>query len=238
MNKAVKKKHILYNPIEDVEAPSPVSKVISPWNVAEAKVFYGYCVNSFIENGDSIALSQIIALSSGLRRGEVLGLKWNNVVFEKNEIRIQNILDNKKTLQPRTKTNDSKRTVILPAEVMDLLKIRLRTINIQKKMVGKSYIDNDLVICNEFGIPYHPDSVYKKLKRKALKLGLKQISFHALRHTHATLLLEQNVHPRIVSERLGHSRVSLTLDTYSHVGSSMQQLAADEITAVFYENNK
>ncbi|MBH0159645.1 tyrosine-type recombinase/integrase [Fictibacillus sp. 26RED30] len=235
-NMAAKKNHIPSNPIEDVEAPSPISKEISPWNAKDAKIYHDYCVKAFIENEDCIALSQIIALSGGFRRGEILGLKWKNVVFDKNEIRIKSILDNKKTIQPTTKTRDSKRTVIMPPEVTQLLRTRLRTINRQKNMLGKAYNDNDLVICNEYGLPFHPDSIYKNLKRKALKLGLKPISFHALRHTHATLLLEKNVHPRIVSDRLGHSRVGITLDTYSHVGSSMQKLAADEITTVFYES--
>jgi integrase len=235
LTKAFDKKFIRENPIAKVKAPSSkAEKGIEYWSSKEAKDFLEISIASFRENNDSISLSYIIALTGGLRRGEVLGLKWKNVIFSQNEIRIENTLDNKKQLQSGTKTVDSRRAVLLPEEVMGILKERLRYVKKQKKLLGSQFQDNDLVICNDFGLPYHPDSVYKKLRKMALKAGIKPISFHALRHTHATILLEQNVHPKIVAERLGHSDVTITLNVYSQFLKTMQQIASDEIQGVFF----
>jgi integrase len=231
---AVKKKIIIQNPVELIARPKAILKEeISYWSENEAKIMFNEFNSSFINLNDSISLSYVIALSSGMRRGEILGLKWKNVNFSDNEILVESVLDNKKELQPGPKTKSSKRVVSMPNKVMDLLGIRLKYIKQQKKLLGNYYKDNDLVICNEFGLPFHPDSVYKKLRRKAIKLGIKPISFHSLRHTHATLLLAKDIHPKVISERLGHTDIAFTLNVYSHIQKSMQQKASSEIQKVF-----
>ena len=84
-------------------------------------------------------------------------------------------------------------------------------------MVGKPLGDNDLVFCHFDGTPFDPSTVTHTFSKTTRKIGLSGVRFHDLRHSHATLMLKAGVHPKIVSERLGHPRVGITLDTYSHV---------------------
>ena len=93
-------------------------------------------------------------------------------------------------------------------------------------MLGEAYLDDDLVCAQEDGRPMIPKNLTCSFRDMTAKAGLPRRRFHDLRHTHATILLSQNVHPKIVSERLGHSTVSITLDTYSHVLPNMQEEAA------------
>lgn len=93
-------------------------------------------------------------------------------------------------------------------------------------LLGKLLLPNDLVFSNPDGSPLQPDGITKAFIRIARSIGLYGIRFHDLRHTHAKLMLRQGVHPKIVSERLGHSTVTITMDTYSHVLPGLQEAAA------------
>ena len=96
-------------------------------------------------------------------------------------------------------------------------------------MIGQAYEDNGLVYCRPDGKPWEPDAVSRGFARLIKKYGLPDIRFHDLRHSHATQLLKQGVHPKVVSERLGHSTVGLTLDVYSHVLPNIQEKAARKL---------
>ncbi len=93
-------------------------------------------------------------------------------------------------------------------------------------LLGKPLLPNDLVFSNPDGSPLQPDGITKAFTRIARSIGLYGVRFHDLRHTHATLMLWQGIHPKIVSERLGHSSIAITLDTYSHVMPGLQEAAA------------
>ena len=93
-------------------------------------------------------------------------------------------------------------------------------------LLGKPLSQNDLVFSNPDGSPLQPDGITKAFTRIARSIGLYGVRFHGLRHTHATLMLWQGIHPKIVSERLGHSSIAITLDTYSHVLPGLQEAAA------------
>lgn len=97
---------------------------------------------------------------------------------------------------------------------------------------GEAYQDHGLVFCRPDGHPHDPDVITHQFDRALVKAGVKRIRLHDLRHTHATLLLQANVHPKIVQERLGHSSIVVTLDRYSHVIPNMQDEAAAKIGAV------
>jgi len=94
------------------------------------------------------------------------------------------------------------------------------------KLLGRLPMPDDLVFCNPDGTPLPPNSVTKAFHKLAKSVGISGIRLHDLRHTHATLMLRQGVHPKVVSERLGHSSVAITLDTYSHVLPGIQAAAA------------
>jgi len=95
-------------------------------------------------------------------------------------------------------------------------------------LLGKLLLPNDLVFSNPDGSPLQPDGITKAFTRIARSIGLYGVRFHDLRHTHATLMLRQGIHPKIVSERLGHSTVAITLDTYSHILPGLQEAAAQQ----------
>ena len=103
----------------------------------------------------------------------------------------------------------------------------------ERLAVGPGYVDHDLVFCRPDGQPWDPNRFTRTFQRKVRELGLPMIRLHDLRHTWATLALESGVHPKVVSERLGHGTVSITLDIYSHVTPAMQTDAAERVAALF-----
>ena len=130
------------------------------------------------------------------------------------------------------KTARSRRVVVLPAFAAEALR-RHRIEQAEHRLrVGPAWEDHGLVCAREDGAPIRPDSItvlYKAILRRA---GLPPVRFHDLRHSHATMLLAQGVHPKIVSERLGHSQIAVTMDLYSHVSLPMQQEAAAKLDSL------
>lgn len=129
------------------------------------------------------------------------------------------------------KTAKGRRNVALdPATVASLRAHRTRQAE-ERLALGPAYVDEDLVFCREDGTPIWPRTFSRAFRAAAGAAGLHRIRLHDLRHTHATLALESGVHPLVVSERLGHSKVSITLDTYSHVTPALAEDAAATIAA-------
>ena len=120
---------------------------------------------------------------------------------------------------------------VVPATVGALRAHRARQAA-DRLALGAAYNDHDLVVARLDGTPVHPNNVGQHFRRQIVKAGLPLIRFHDLRHTHATLALQAGIHPKIVSERLGHASTSFTLDVYSHATPSMQQHTADVMSAL------
>jgi len=121
------------------------------------------------------------------------------------------------------KTSRSRRTVTLPEACVRILREVRRTQDAERLRLGPAYHDFGLAFCNPDGSIIDPSSVTHRFHDLARDAGFRGLRFHDLRHTHATLLLRRNVHPKIVQERLGHENISVTLDTYSHVLPGMQE---------------
>ena len=116
--------------------------------------------------------------------------------------------------------------VDLPPSLAILLRHHREQQDEARRLLGRALTESDLVFSQPDGTPVRPDAVTDGFRRLAWRLGFRGVRFHDLRHTHATLLLQQGVHPKIVSERLGHSSVAITLDTYSHVLPGLQRVVA------------
>jgi integrase len=167
-----------------------------------------------------------------MRRGEVLGLKWEDLDLGKGLLAV------KRTLSRGTggaytfgtpKTAHGRRSIALPPSVVGSLQMH-RIRQVERRLESEApYHDQSLVFANEIGEPLHPNSVAYQFKRLISQAGVPVIRIHDLRHTSATLMLANNVHPKIVQERLGHANISMTLDRYSHVTMDMQRDAADKL---------
>lgn len=208
------------NPTERVKVPSIVKKEKEVWTAEEAKVF--------LENCDQLRwlVAFTLALHTGMRRGEILALKWKNVDLEQRTIKIKESLaytKEKGLIFKSAKTTNSVREIVIPPSLVDLLmKIKEEQKEIKRRM-GPSYNNNDLVICTEDGKPIYLRNLLRTFKRIIHRAGVKEITLHDLRHSNATLLMKQGINPKIVSERLGHANVGITLDIYSHTDLEMQK---------------
>lgn len=177
-----------------------------------------------------------LLMITGARRGEVLGLKWNVVDFEKNQIYICNNIcytPDRGVYEDTPKTDRSKRYVTLPVETMKLLK-RYKAWQIEERLrLGEYYQDQGFLFARDDGCPMHPDSVGTWLTKFSKRHSLPHINPHAFRHTMASMLYFNGVDSVSVSKRLGHAQVSTTANIYAHVMEKADQRNADILADVF-----
>ena len=175
----------------------------------------------------------VLAVSVGLRRGEVLALRWQDVDLNRRTLTVrhslQRIEGRLQCVEP--KTPQSSRTVPLPARATEALRQhRVRQAE-ARLAAGPVWEDEGFVFTTAHGTPLDGRNVLRALQGLLRETGLPVVSFHALRHTCASLLLTEGVHPRVVMETLGHSDVRMTLNVYSHVTEPLLRLAADRMDA-------
>lgn len=183
----------------------------------------------------------ILALATGMRRGELLGLKWQDINFQTGMLQVRRVLTRVPTKLPgkgyveaESKTERSRRSITIAPFALEALKQhRVRQLEVKLK-AGSRWQERDLVFCTSVGTPLNPDrDVLVQLKGLLKKAGLPDIRFHDLRHSAATLLLSMGVHPKIVQELLGHSQISITMDVYSHALPSLQKEAISKLNDIF-----
>jgi len=177
------------------------------------------------------------ALLSGMRPEEYLALQWRDLNFDKNTAQVKRALvRHKKTWRfQEPKTKGSRRTVTIPVSLCKKLQTHKRAQAEQRLKIGNEWKAHDLVFCSEFGTPLSiPNLTYRYFRPILEKAKLPQIRLYDLRHTHATLLLAADEHLKVVSERLGHSTIRLTADTYSHVLEGMQKGTATKLEQMLY----
>jgi integrase len=208
-----------------VKPPRPISKEIQPLAPEQARALLEAA------RGDRLEAIYVLAITAGLREGELLGLKWADVDLETGKLSVRRgltITKNGPALDA-PKRNKSRRSIRLTAPAIESLRRHRATQHAERLQLGSLWEDRDLVFPNLTGGFMRPWSLtggpYLRLLRRA---GLPETTrFHDLRHTCATLLLSKGVHPKIVQELLGHATISITLDTYSHVLPNMQEKAVD-----------
>jgi integrase len=177
-------------------------------------------------------------LYTGLRRGEALALKWGNIDLLSAELQVVETafkLGNGTYVVKEPKTPHSCRLISLPPSLTVLLRQYRNDQELLRHKMEKSLNDNDFVFVNPDGTLLDPNIVTRTFARIIKKAGLSHIRLHDLRHTHATLMLKAGVHPKIVSERLGHANIGITLDTYSHVLPGLQEAAAERFDRLLDE---
>lgn len=184
----------------------------------------------------SYYLPVLLAIFAGLRRGEVLGLRWCDIDLEKKTIAIfQNVIPTSSGVIITTpKTEKSNRTILLSESIIvEILKHKEGQEDIKKEL-AEIYQNHDLINCRMDGTPLNPSTFSSDFADILKKHGLPHVRFHDLRHINATLMLKNKIPAKVASERLGHSSIGITLDLYSHVLSEMQQEAVDKLDDVIF----
>jgi len=216
------------NPADSVEGPKVPR--------AEIRVLSASDVEALIRVAEKTQWGALthIAVMTGLRMGELLGLRWQDVDLDTGRIYVRQTLQwlsgGRYVFQP-PKTHRSARSVALSPATAERLRGHRKEQIESRLLLGAAWSDeHDLVFVTSIGTPMQPSNIRRAhcqiLKRAGLPAGIR---FHDLRHAHATLLLKEGVHPKIVSERLGHAGISITLDTYSHVIPGLQEEAAAKL---------
>jgi integrase len=182
--------------------------------------------------GDRLEALYVLAVTTGMRQGELLGLKWQDVALEAKTLRVRRTLTRHggKIALGEPKTKKSRRTIHLTDAAVQALKAHLNHQLEEIGQLGDAYQDQGLVFTTQVGTLINPTNLRKRSFAPLLnKTGLPYIRFHDLRHTCATLMLAVGTNPKVVQETLGHANVSVTLDIYSHLLPNMQDEVAEKI---------
>ena len=211
-----------------VDPPRQVRHEIQPLSVDEARVLLDAAQT------DRLGALYSVALAMGLRQGEALGLRWRDVDLDLGMLQVtyqlQRINGEAKLVEPKTRL--SRRSLALPATILLALREHRQRQLEERLLAGRRWVESGLVFTSTIGTPLDGTNVTKSFQRLLARAGLPKRRFHDLRHSCATLLLVQNVAPRVVMEVLGHSQISLTMNTYSHVLPTLKREAADQMDAL------
>lgn len=186
-----------------------------------------------------------LALATGMRRGELLGLTWNDIDFEQKQLRVErtrSLVWNPDTKEnvvhvAAPKTEHSRRTIALPDFALEALR-RHRMQQMEMRLKAKDWQEHDAVFCNQQGNFFWPNDIDARLKHVLKKAKLPAMRFHDLRHSAATILLEMDVPAKVVQERLGHSDITITLRIYGHVTKKMEYKATLALDEAFNNQTK
>jgi len=184
------------------------------------------------ENNDRNYALFYIAIVTGMRQGELLGLKWKNVDLEKGVISVKNNLKRLPgggLVLDKPKTESSIRSIRIGNRTVEVLKNQIERIKVEKGKASVVWQDRDFVFPSTIGTVMDPSSLVKKFKQSLKRAGLSDIRFHDLRHTAASLMLNNGVDILVASRRLGHAKPSITLDVYGHLLTSVQNEVADKM---------
>lgn len=231
-DKAKRYKEIRENPAELVDTPKVRKRIMDYWDEDESRNFFNNA--EIIKDREYIAF--LLAFSLGMRCGEVLALKFSDVNVKRKELTVRRILQKKgMKLIDIVKTNSSNRVISIDDYTLNMIKRQKAIIAADKLKIGKLYEDNDLIVCTKLGTPINPSNLRRTWQKLVGISGNRYIRIHDLRHTHATLLLQQpGADIKMVSERLGHKDIKITLETYYHVLPGKQEKAVENFGNFFF----
>lgn len=221
LSQAVKWELLTRNPADAVDPPKVEWKPVSTYDLPQTAQLLEAV------RGKPIFMPALLAVMCGLRRGEICALRWRSVDLDGAQLSIiESVEQTKSGLRFKSPKSGKGRMVALSPTVVDELRSHRARLAQELLKLGKRLSDDDFVVSHPDGSMLPPIHVSQQWGFAIAKTGLAKLRFHDLRHAHATHLLAMGVHPKVASERLGHSRVGITLDLYSHVIPGMQEDAA------------
>jgi integrase len=221
---------LLRNPADAVSLPHVQRPEMRTWGEDE--------ITRFLKTAENTPYYVLfyLAIFTGMRRCELLALRWQDVDLIMNQVYVNrglHVLKGGKVIFRQPKTAKGRRAVALPPSTALLLKEYREKRELERRMLGIPLKDGDLVFSHPDGKPLLPNTVTHAWIKLVRQSGLKSIRLHDARHSHASLMLKQGIHPKVVQERLGHSSIQITIDTYSHVSPGIQEAAAKRFDEAF-----
>jgi integrase len=230
---AVRWGRLFRKPVDAADPPrvaGPGSREMKTWSAAQVRAFL-----EATKDDRLYPLWRLLALT-GMRRGEVLGAKWEDIDFPARTLSVRRSLIplGGEVIVSEPKTAKGRRSIALDAETVEVLKAQAAHQLEEQQAFGAGWTDSGYICTREDGTPYPPEVVSRYFRQAVKAAMLPAISPQVLRHTHATLALRAGIHPKVVSERLGHANISITLDTYSHAIPALQEEAAARIAELVF----
>ncbi|WP_228266173.1 tyrosine-type recombinase/integrase [Microlunatus elymi] len=227
LSQATREELVARNVAALVRVSAPRTQGRAVWTVEDARRF----LESSRESGDPYHVGYVLLLVLGLRRGELLGLKWSDVDLDAAEARIRWQLQrtNGELVLRRTKTYASEAVLPLPQICSDALASHRALASAWRLAAGPAWHDNDLVLSTRYGLPIDPRNFHRKFKERAAAAGVPVVPVHSTRRTCASLLVELDVHPRVAMQILRHSQIAVTMDIYSQVASASTREALTKL---------
>lgn len=219
---------IARNPSRSVTRPKAPRTEMSVWSAEQARQFLRYVAD------DRLHALWLLLLTTGLRRGEVAGLRWGDLDLEAKTLSVQRtrVTVDYTVVENEPKTAKSRRRIALDRDTADALRSHLARQRVEALGLVGTWTHSGYVFTDEIGAAFHPQAITDRFQRLAAEAGLSVMRLHDLRHTSATLALLAGIHPKVVQERLGHSSIMITMDTYSHVVQGMQEEAAEKLAGL------
>jgi integrase len=234
LKKAVRWAMVSRNVCDVVDPPRIVSREAVPLSVEQARVLVKHV------QGHRLEVLLAMAVVTGMRRGELLALRWSDIDFDRGRLLVLHSVDyivGHGYVEGKPKTTAGKRLISLPAFLLDMLK-RHQAQQLEMQKAAKKWEDRGLVFPNLSGGYLHPTHMGETFRGLLKEAGLPDIHFHDLRHSAASILLCIGVNIKVIQELLGHSDISITLRTYSHLLPSMQQEVVDTWDGVFKRDER
>jgi integrase len=223
---AVRWGRLARNPADAADPPRAGQKSdgVHAWDAATLRTL----LTRSRESGDRLQALWVLLATTGMRRGEAIGLRWKDVDLDKGRLSVvQTITQTRsKVTIGEPKTARGRRSIALDDATVGVLRDHRKTMLEERLLVGPDFSDEGLVFHHPDGACLRPDAVSAQFVRRVGQYDLPRLPLHGLRHTWATLALEQGIHPRVVQERLGHSSIAITLGIYSHVSPTLHDEAA------------
>lgn len=229
LTRAMREELVSRNVARLTTIPQSDPRRMRPWSVEEARAFLRTAED------DPLYPAFVLLLVYGLRRGEVLGLSWDDVEFDAMEVHVRRHLvraNGQLNLGP-VKTRAGRRTLPILPIISDVLRMQAERQAAARERSGETWTDTGLVFTTRSGLPVEPRNLARSFERLTERAGLRPIRLHDLRHTCASLLKRLGVPPRDAMEILGHSRISVTMEVYTHVDEDSRRQALGKVGDLF-----